>query len=305
MRTLYIIGNGFDLTHDLPTKYWDFRTYLDNLYPNFLSSFEEHYYIYHGDSDKYKKDLLWNNFETNLANIDEDVIIEDALAMEMGLESGDYGIEEPLRIYFRNEYQYINKLAKYLKQWVRTIKLKDVKPRTSFIDKANNDYYVTFNYTSVLENVYKIPSADILHIHGSLHDYTDDPILGHGNLKRIQDIQAKKANAETYYNEKEMSICTVIKEYYETTFKNINNYMHKLNRLCAHDFTEIIIVGHSLAGIDLPYFKRVDECTNRELIWNVHYYDESEKDKMKAALESQGIDSKRIKLISNNEFYNM
>ena len=85
---------------------------------------------------------MWNNFETNLANIDEDVIIEDALAMEMGLESGDYGIEEPLRFYFRNEYQYINKLAKYLKQWVRTIKLKDVKPRTSFIDKANNDYYV-------------------------------------------------------------------------------------------------------------------------------------------------------------------
>ena len=82
-----------------------------------------------------------------------------ALAMEMGLESGDYGIEEPLRFYFRNEYQYINKLAKYLKQWVRTIKLKDVKPRTSFIDKANKDYYVTFNYTSVLENVYKIQNV--------------------------------------------------------------------------------------------------------------------------------------------------
>ncbi|MBO5045689.1 MAG: hypothetical protein J6C93_02325 [Clostridia bacterium] len=79
----------------------------------------------------------------------------------------------------------------------------------------------------------------------------------------------------------------------------------KLTVLCAHDFSEIIIVGHSVAGIDLPYFKRIDECTNRELIWNVHYYAESEKDKMKAALESQGIDFKRIKLISNNEFYNM
>lgn len=26
--TLYILGNGFDLAHKLPTAYWDFRTYL-------------------------------------------------------------------------------------------------------------------------------------------------------------------------------------------------------------------------------------------------------------------------------------
>lgn len=26
--TLYILGNGFDLAHELPTAYWDFRTYL-------------------------------------------------------------------------------------------------------------------------------------------------------------------------------------------------------------------------------------------------------------------------------------
>ena len=25
---LYIIGNGFDLAHNIPTKYWDFMTYV-------------------------------------------------------------------------------------------------------------------------------------------------------------------------------------------------------------------------------------------------------------------------------------
>ena len=86
---LYIIGNGFDLAHRLPTQYWDFRTYLENLYPDFLNSFEQHYYIYPKDADEYKKNLLWNSFESNLANIDEDIIIDDAVRMDLGLESGD------------------------------------------------------------------------------------------------------------------------------------------------------------------------------------------------------------------------
>ena len=44
--TLYILGNGFDLAHKLPTAYWDFRTYLKSAHPEFLEAFEEHYDIY-------------------------------------------------------------------------------------------------------------------------------------------------------------------------------------------------------------------------------------------------------------------
>lgn len=43
---LFIIGNGFDIGHGLPTHYWDFRTYLENRDPSFLTAFEEHYDIY-------------------------------------------------------------------------------------------------------------------------------------------------------------------------------------------------------------------------------------------------------------------
>lgn len=28
MKTLYIIGNGFDIAHGLDTSYWNFREYL-------------------------------------------------------------------------------------------------------------------------------------------------------------------------------------------------------------------------------------------------------------------------------------
>ena len=41
LMTLYILGNGFDLAHGLPTKYWDFRMYLNAVHPEFLEAFEE------------------------------------------------------------------------------------------------------------------------------------------------------------------------------------------------------------------------------------------------------------------------
>lgn len=299
---LFIIGNGFDLAHRLPTHYWDFRTYLENLYPDFLNSFEQHYYIYPKDADEYKQNLLWNSFESNLANIDEDIIIDDAIRMDMGLESGDYGIEEPLRIYFREEYQYINKLARYLKQWVRTIKIRDIAPCTTAIQNKNC-YFITFNYTSVLENIYHIEPINILHIHGSLHEYDDDPVLGHGNIQRMKDIKAKLERAETYYNEKEMSICTVIEEYYEQTFKDVNKHMYKLFSLSKKEFDEINIIGHSVAGIDLPYFKTIDMLTNQELIWNVYYHEPEEESKMKEALIEIGISKNRIKMHPDTSFY--
>lgn len=48
----------------------------------------------------------------------EDIIIEDAIHIEMSLESGDVEIENTLYDYFKNEFNYIENLEKYLKQWV-------------------------------------------------------------------------------------------------------------------------------------------------------------------------------------------
>ena len=185
---LFIIGNGFDLGHGLLTQYWNFRTYLEKFYPNFLWEFEEKYYIYPGMSEKEKSNILWNELETNLANIDEDTIIDDAVNIDMGLESGDVGIEDQLYYRLSNEYSYIRDLAKYLKQWIRTIKIRDAEKKSSFI--TNDAKYINFNYTAVLENVYKISPANIIHIHGSLREYDIDPVLGHGNINRINSISS-------------------------------------------------------------------------------------------------------------------
>ena len=79
---LFIIGNGFDIGHNLPTRYWDFRNYLEIHYPDFLYDFEQHYHIYPSMPEERKAELLWNELETNLANIDEDVIIDNGAGIE-------------------------------------------------------------------------------------------------------------------------------------------------------------------------------------------------------------------------------
>ena len=49
---LFLIGNGFDRAHGLPTDYWDFRSFLSKVHPDFLMGFEEHYQLYLGTPDE-------------------------------------------------------------------------------------------------------------------------------------------------------------------------------------------------------------------------------------------------------------
>lgn len=302
---LYVVGNGFDIAHGLPTRYWDFRSYLEQIDEEFLYEFEMHYNLYPNMSDEEKKELLWNEFETNLANIDEDNIIEQATSIEMDLDSGDIGIEDTLYMHFTEEYQYINKLSSYLKRWVRTIRIRDVLPKVSQIDKSKCDLYINFNYTSLLEKVYGIPDSSVIHIHGSLKEYNDDPVLGHGNLARIETIEEKQKRAEECFDEKETSICRVLNDYYRTTLKDVEHYKNYLQRIADEDVSEIIVVGHSLAGIDMPYFSEIDSLTGENVLWTLVWFDSNEKNEKRKTLIEAGIDEDRIILKPAVEFYDL
>ena len=300
---LFIIGNGFDMGHGISTRYWDFRTYLERLYPEFLYAFEEHYYLYPGMSNESKASLLWNELETNLANIDEDVIIENAVSIDMDLDSGDVGIEDTLYNYFSDEYSYIKRLSGYLKQWVRTIRIKGVVPKTSLITPDN--FYITFNYTAVLENVYQVSPSNILHIHGSLREYDIDPVLGHGNQKRIESIKEKKEEANRLFDEKWASICRAVEDYYLRTYKDVGKYSLSLHSLSKMEIDGISVIGHSLASVDRTYFRAIDTLSDGKLTWKVYYYSEKDVNSLKHNLIDAGVDEVRIRMISSSNFYDL
>lgn len=305
LMKLYIIGNGFDLAHGLPTSYWDFRKYLKAAHPEFLQKFEEHYDIYPSMTEEEKKEYLWNRFESNLANIDEDSIIDSGTSIDMNLESGDVGIEDTLYIFYTDEYRYIQKLATYLKEWVRSIRIRDCLPRVSQINNNNNDLFLTFNYTATLENVYLIQPNKVIHIHGSLREYTLDPVIGHGSTERIKKIEEKISEAEALFDEKWLSICRVIRDYYKTTLKDINRYSICLQQIKKTCPDEIVVVGHSLDGIDLPYFTLIDNFTGNKTMWTIVVHRETENTKLINNLTKAGINKKRIRAIPSTDFFDL
>jgi len=95
----------------------------------------------------------------------------------MDLDSGDVGIEDTLYQNFSEEYEYIKQLGKYLKNWVRTICIRDLERKTSIINESNDVLYVNLNDTAVLETVYKITEDQIIHIHGSLRNEVANQFL--------------------------------------------------------------------------------------------------------------------------------
>lgn len=313
---LFIIGNGFDLGHGLPTKYWDFRCFLKENYYDFLAEFERAYGFYQFEEscsniEQWRKEdqrsrekYLWSQFENNLPEIEEEAIISSCTGLDLGLESGDLYIEDMLRDYFVDQYGYIKKLSEYLKQWVESIRITGVPKCTTLINKKNDDIYVTFNYTRVLERTYHIPSGNILHIHGSLRLYDEDPIIGHSDKECIERIRERKEQADRMCDEKLMAICPVIEEYYRKTLK-ILRISTLENFIKGKTLVEVVVIGHSLADVDLPYFAEIDKLTEKELEWKVYCYNKEELADKKQRLLKVGVDEGRITLLSTDQFYDI
>jgi len=161
------------------------------------------------------------------------------------------------------------------------------------------------NYTAVLERVYGISEGRIIHIHGSLRDHECDPVLGHGNIERIEQIDERLEEAGRMYDEKEISICKVIRDYYESTYKDVNRYVYKLSRVSNKNIDEIYVIGHSVAEVDLPYFRYIGNCTHRQSNWIVYFFKKEEKDRIYKNLMDSGIQKSRIQMKEASEFYNL
>lgn len=190
--------------------------------------------------------------------------------MDLGLEN-EYDIIDTLDEHHTRKYQYIEQVAIHLEAWIKTINLGHTKPRTTLIDPDNEAIYITFNYTEVLEEVCQIDPYEIIHIHGSIREDDIDPVLGHGNLEIMDRMRAERLEVTGKQNEKAMSIHRAMENYLRETYKDIRDYMPDLRRLQSKDVDEIIVIGHSLSGVDIPYFKEIDIKTSEKANWKVYY----------------------------------
>lgn len=219
MKRLFIIGNGFDLAHGLPTKYLDYRAFLKSSPENddFCMRMENTYGL--GEFTDY----WWRDFETNLGvgdvfEMDFEMMAESTID-DMITDAGEemYDIESTLRYHFEPYYNFMNELNKTVLQWVESIDITSVKPIFKRIN-AKDNYFFTFNYTDVLEDVYNIPIDRICHIHGSATD--ESVMMGHGNIVAIKKYQKEAEEKAKRLDKNGVEISRGIYEFYMASFKD-------------------------------------------------------------------------------------
>ena len=70
---LYMIGNGFDCFHGLPTSYSDFGNYIKSHDPEFYEYLPNWYPTFIGNQNK-GIFSLWSDYENGLKEIDQDLL---------------------------------------------------------------------------------------------------------------------------------------------------------------------------------------------------------------------------------------
>ena len=141
MDTLYIIGNGFDISHGLPTSYWDFRMFLEEHDLDFLLRLEEMFGIASIDFGDPRanveaweakiKEILWGSLEEKLAypDIEEMHAVSESVVGQLELDGGNWGIEGTMDAYWESMYGFVKKLPSLVLSWADSIDLSGVVPR--------------------------------------------------------------------------------------------------------------------------------------------------------------------------------
>lgn len=258
-ETLFIIGNGFDLHHGISSEYMDFLCWLRfRGYENFVERMEA---IFDNLVLLGRTSSLWNDFERTLDRYDVDKIYGRLHTPTNEM----YELEKWKAQSFEEVGKTTRRIRPLMMEWAKQINIRGVKPD---LELSKDSFYLTFNYTKVLEEVYEISATQICHIHGSVDD--DELIVGH----------TRKSNPESLYK---------VRDEEEVVMRGYLSDLNELDKdikacIARHqDFFEsirgvsrVVVLGHSLNTIDLPYIAKVAKKVSQNAHW--HFSKHAEKD---------------------------
>lgn len=335
MKKLIIIGNGFDLGHNLQTS---FQNFIDSN-PEYSKKYE----LFHGDN--------WNcieqNYADNLISIMQQrdyVDIADELEIainDIGFNKyGDLVYDQIDSDRYTGElddiYKNIELLTKlendfenYLIENYDDNKLKQVKPRKQVAEILDNSYCViNFNYTSVIEMVYNM--NNVIHIHGSINE--NNIAIGTGTLDSIKDSMIDNIypteipcrdkydlQEQMFYYEEDMDGNLVEKENIRRLFNEIQDAIEEneqklfnlIDKKCKdtlssrekikemleiEKFDVVFILGHSLSEADLPVFEKI----NKDAKVICYYFKNEEYEYMNDIFDNLGV---KPELMLNGKLY--
>lgn len=300
MKHLYIVGNGFDLHHDMKTGYLQFRKWLEDKSSLVLYTIDELF--------GYCDNNWWERFESSLATAVTSEIVQEKVREYYP----DFGSDEFRdRDWYAAEYAVEKKLSDAyceirdaFQQWVAELEIGDRSKKIELI--TDDAAFLTFNYTLTLENLYGIDEDKILHIHGKAG--TDDElVLGHGvSEEEIENILEKnyphdEEEGEDYVTQRAKG--AAVRGVYSQR-KKIGEIIKKNEEWFAalKNVTYIHIYGHSFGKVDLPYFRKILSVVNKKNIYiEVNDHNDENKNAINAFMQSEGLDIKQYSIINLND----
>jgi hypothetical protein len=264
MKRLFIIGNGFDLEHYLPTSYTDYRVWLNKNFRKFLEVLEEIYCFSSGIDYKF----LWSEFEKALGLFDIEEIYNNGSAEIEFDEEHMLRTSANIEDYFEELGNIINDTFQVsFKQWISSVNNTEASPSEKYCF-TSNDNFLTFNFTNTLERIYGISSKCILHIHGSIDNNCDLEIGykedGYHIFQSDPEGYVYEENSKGYIY---ASLCQLRKDTINILKRNNGRIISLLNGI-----SEINVIGFSYSEIDFEYFEFIKNNLYREILWKFYYH---------------------------------
>ncbi|SGZ15654.1 bacteriophage abortive infection AbiH family protein [Moritella viscosa] len=235
MTTLVILGNGFDIWHSLPTSYWNF-------YSQYSSYLEEHTHYF---DDFENRDAEWANFEESLGSFNQDSFHDNAALQPSLEELADqpsllYGFQDEITI---KKDELVDDITNAFKEWVRSI---DVNVATKLLALPESFKFINFNYTTTLQDVYGISEKNILHIHGKVKE---NIVFGHNKTSS----KSFQGTDEPWFEESQRDLSSVSGVFHKPVADILERHKEQIEGY--GNVTDIVVIGHSINDIDIPYFK--------------------------------------------------
>lgn len=290
MSSLFIIGNGFDIAHGIPSKYNDFRKYLVKNYPEALENRDKEVNLddfFDIPLEELAVEFLlfamdriegenWVNFEDSLAHITIDQKFPEPNHKENETEEED-------NILMRGYLLYIDMLTngvimcaecwqEFFQAWIREvqipIKIINYSPRSTLRElfKREDATFFSFNYTKTLEKIYGI--KEVTHIHNCVGQKL---VFGHGerNVTYGQNsLLGASSLDDMLMSFKKDTNFPMIK--HKKFFKGLNK-----------DITKVYSYGFSYGKVDAIYIKRIIQSISPDAVWYFTTYEAQDKEALR------------------------
>lgn len=287
-QTLVIIGNGFDLHHGLNTRYTDFKNYLLNNDLELLEALENNFGL-----DR-NNDYLWNCFEDKLKHC-------TSIPYDQNVPVSKETAETEISILIGQIFYIDSNLNQRIFDWISEIQQNEISSVLSCkepILMGSDSLFLSYNYTTVLEDCYGISESRIFHIHGKFSQDNPEPLfVGFGDInfdvlevyqKNIvpidtrdgkglytMDLKGRESGLSSCFSNEN---CSQLEYFFtnrnKTAFlSNVDLYnfnvkiLRKLNKV-----NKVIILGLSLGTSDVLSLKLLRDKLGDDVHWYIGLY---------------------------------